>query len=374
MANDQGEAGLIEALFDGISETPLWATFLDRLRHATAADHVTLSFHAHGRDPGKTTYVRSSRDGTSQVEQADPQHFYPLDRLDTKSRGNLIEGKPYSLKDLFGSGAGPREEFYLNLVDREGIGAIRQMRVQEKSGIDAWLTIARGGADFTAKDTGLLSALAPVLRGVLQLYVATEQEKFAAALHAKTARRLNFGWIVLDRDGRVLECDEHGQLVLSASGILSRRPNGRLTARSAVLERQIFETLECISKNALVRPRAIILSRDPWLDMLIVPARGKSISTDAQHAAIAYVHGDSLSSTDCREHLSELFGLSPREARLALAVSRGMTLAEAAAEFGLTIGTTRAYSKSIYAKTGARGLPDLVRIVMRSVLAISPEA
>jgi len=33
----------------------------------------------------------------------------------------------------------------------------------------------------------------------------------------------------------------------------------------------------------------------------------------------------------------------------------------------------RGYSKSIYAKTGTRGLPDLVRIIMGSVLALAPE-
>ncbi|MFM6831502.1 MAG: helix-turn-helix transcriptional regulator [Novosphingobium sp.] len=58
---------------------------------------------------------------------------------------------------------------------------------------------------------------------------------------------------------------------------------------------------------------------------------------------------------------------------MALALSRGMTIAEAAVELGLTVGSARMYSKMIYAKTGARGLPDLVRIVLRSVLAFAPD-
>jgi DNA-binding CsgD family transcriptional regulator len=90
-------------------------------------------------------------------------------------------------------------------------------------------------------------------------------------------------------------------------------------------------------------------------------------------AAIAYVHGDSWSASDRCEQLAELFSLSPREAQLALALSGGMTISEAAAELGVTVGSARIYSKHIYAKTGARGLPDLVRLVMRSVLAIAPE-
>ena len=61
------------------------------------------------------------------------------------------------------------------------------------------------------------------------------------------------------------------------------------------------------------------------------------------------------------------------EARLALALSRGMSIPEAASKLDLKVGTVRKYSKTIYAKLGARGLADLVRIVLRSVLSLAPE-
>jgi DNA-binding CsgD family transcriptional regulator len=365
--------GLIAALFAGLSDRPLWGGFLDLLRHETMADYATLSFLTPGRYLEKSIYILSSQQGTSQCEHANPDYFYALDRGDPNSRPTLEEGRPYSFKQQFGSNGDPRAEFYRKMVDRQGIPAILQMRVRERNGVDAWLTIARNGPEFSPDDVGILTAIAPVLRGVLQIHTTTERDLFAASLNADAVRQLHFGWLILDRDGIVLECNEHGQSVLTGSGILSKRPNGRLAAVPPELERQIFDALGHICNNADARPRAIILSRDPWLDMLLVPARGKAISTNEQRAAIAYVHGDSWRSTDRQGHLAELFGLSPREARLALAVSRGMTLAEAAAEFGLTVGTVRSYSKSIYAKTGARGLPDLVRIVMGSVLSITPE-
>jgi DNA-binding NarL/FixJ family response regulator len=54
-------------------------------------------------------------------------------------------------------------------------------------------------------------------------------------------------------------------------------------------------------------------------------------------------------------------------------LSRGLSMSEAASKLELKVGTVRKYSKSIYAKLGARGLPDLVRIVLRSILAIAPD-
>ena len=69
--------------------------------------------------------------------------------------------------------------------------------------------------------------------------------------------------------------------------------------------------------------------------------------------------------------IAQLFGLRPSEARLALALSRGLSIADAAHALGLTLETARNYSKKIYAKTGTRGQSDLVRLILTSVLALA---
>jgi DNA-binding CsgD family transcriptional regulator len=263
---------------------------------------------------------------------------------------------------------------YREAVDRFGLTDIRHMRIRETTGVDAWLTITRNQECFTKRDSKLLEAIAPLIRGVLQLYVAMERERFAASLTAEAVRRLQFGWIALSRTGQVLQFDEQAAVLLTQSNVLGRSPAGRLTARPYELECEIFQALERVAKIQGSKPRAITLSREPWLDMLILPARRNAIATGLAPDAIAYVHGDNWHSGDRCQQLAELFDLSPREAKMALALSRGMTITEAAAEFNLTVGSARMYSKQIYAKTGARGLPDLVRIVMRSVLSIMPDA
>jgi DNA-binding CsgD family transcriptional regulator len=371
------EGSFDTALYEGVFETPLWKTFLDQLRCATGADYAILNCRPLGRPAEDALDLLSGDVSPAIIQQVDRRFFHPSDSIETQT---LIEARPYALDELFGADGAPRSAFYRGsafhheLVDVFGITAIRQMRVREASGVDGWLTIARRGEDFTARDEALLSSIAPVLRGVLRLYVEMERKQFAASLTAEAVRRLHFGWLALDRGGTILECDEQGALVLSNSGVLRRGAAGRLVARPVELEREIFAALNRVAESPRARPRAITLSREPWLDMLLVRARHKSISAKTAPTVIAYVHRDSWRSTDRCEQLAELFALSPREARLALALSRGMTIAEAACEFGLTIETARNYSKGIYAKTGARGLPDLVRLVMRSILAISPDA
>jgi DNA-binding CsgD family transcriptional regulator len=178
--------------------------------------------------------------------------------------------------------------------------------------------------------------------------------------------------MTLDAGGHVLEFEPEAGLVLTRSAALRKSPNGRLIVRPAELGHEIFQAIHSFAENPQSRPYAITLQRDPWLDMLLVPAAQKRLSAHERAAVIAYVHGDSWRSSDRCEQLSQLFGLSPGEARLALALSRGMTITEAAGKFGLQVQTARKYSKTIYAKLGVRGVSDLVRIVMRSVLAVAP--
>ena len=65
------------------------------------------------------------------------------------------------------------------------------------------------------------------------------------------------------------------------------------------------------------------------------------------------------------------YGLSEREAALAVALSRGEGIVEAGTSLGLTVETARNYSKRIYAKTGTRGQADLVRLILTGLAVLA---
>lgn len=368
MAVQPDDLELIALLTEGSFEKPLWNGFLAKLRVMSDAQYALLTFRSPGRGYNETVSLIS---GIPRFETYDenPGRFPPGEPPFDET---LTEGRPYALAELLEKG-NLETKIYGEFISRNGIGSVRLIRVQEASGVYAWLSIVRvGDKDFDDSHDALLRMLAPFLRATMRHHIALERERFTASLTTEAIRGL-FGWLLLDRTGNILDCDEQGIGVLAQSGVIQRTASGRLAARSAELERKIYRALSEVTDNPQARPRALTLNRDPWLDMLIVPARRKSISAKATPAAVAYVHGDSWRATDRREQLAQLFSLSAGEARLALALCRGMTIAEAATEFGLAVGTARNYCKSIFAKTGARGQPDLVRIIMRSVLAIGPD-
>jgi DNA-binding CsgD family transcriptional regulator len=348
---------------------PLWSTFLERLRVLMAADCVTLIFRPPERPLGEAVHLFAGSVAPVVMEGVYRKY---LSKLDILTDFQMEVNRAYTFAELYPPRNLIHRAFYEEVVIPSGVTVARLMRVMEPTGVSAWLVVSRSKVDFDANASLLLESIAPLLRGTLRNYVALEHVRFTSSVTGEALRLLHFGWMALDANGHVVELEPEAEKVLSRSGVLRVASNGRLIARPADLEHDIFDAINSLAANPLAHPRAFTLKRDPWLDMLLVPAAQKRLSAHPRVAVIAYVHGDSWRTIDRCEQLSQLFGLSPGEARLALALSRGMTLPEAAEKLELKVGTVRKYSKSIYAKLGARGLPDLVRIVMRSVLSIAP--
>lgn len=362
---------LLTALIAGPFETSPWSSFLERLRLATAADHSILVIRPPGRRMDDGLLLFAGEGQTADIAELYRKCFYPDD---PGRYGALDTGKAYSLKDIHRSVHGQRSEAYWGLVEWAGIVGSRQIRVVEPNGVEAWLVIARKFQEFRAKDTALLAKLAAPLEGVIRTHVIAERGRFRSMMAAEAVRRLQCGWLLLDQRGHILASDSFGDAILESSDVIYRSGSGRLSVRSAKLEREILQDIVKLAQGELARARAISLGGDPWLDMLLVPAREKMISETAVPAVIAYVHGDNWRSADRCAQLSDMFDLSASEARLALSLCRGRSIVEAAAELGFTLETARSYSKSIYAKTGTRGMADLVRIIMGSVLTLAPDS
>lgn len=364
---------LLEGLLKGLGEEPLWGTFLARLRSGLDADYTSIVFRPIpvGQPQSRVVHLFSGADWPPLIAAAYREGGYQDDPLPYFA---LAEGRPYRLGELLTAGDPAHEDYRRRMLEPSGMNVMRLVRI-EAGGVSAWLTVSRQAGEFPPAADALLAALVPALRAAIAARIALERERTGAAVASEAIRRMNFGWITLDAEGRILDADSHGARLLDGGAMLLRGRGDRLAARDLAVGREIAAAIRDAGQNPGGRPRAIVLNREPWLDMLLVPAtvRPPTLHPTAgpAPALVAYVHSDSWSSADRCEQLGELFDLIPCEARLALALSRGMSIAEAAGELGLTVESARTYSKRIYAKTGARGQADLVRFIHRSVLAIA---
>ena len=71
------------------------------------------------------------------------------------------------------------------------------------------------------------------------------------------------------------------------------------------------------------------------------------------------------------ELVRRLFGFTSAEVALALLLTNGLTLDEAAAELNIRKNTARAHLRSIFSKTGVTRQTMLVRLLLNSVASVS---
>jgi DNA-binding CsgD family transcriptional regulator len=370
MLTGEEAAALVLPLIEGMVEEPLWARFVAQLRQCVQADYASVVFRPipFGQPQSRVVHLASGAESPPLVAQLYRDSLYKEDPLPYFA---LAEGRAYALEDLLRSGDPAHDRYRRTMLAPSGMNVLRILRFEEPGGISAWLTISRRSGAFSERTAGLLADLLPYLRAALAAHVALERQRNAAQVAGDVIRRLKFGWLALDAAGHILDADAQAEGVLAGSHQLMRARNGRLTARAADVAEAIARAVRDMAGDAQARPRAVVLSRDPWLDMLLVPASLRQDTAGPAASLIAYVHADHWSSADRAEQIGQLFDLIPCEARVALALSRGMSITEAASDLGLTVESARTYSKRIYAKTGARGQADLVRFVHRSVLAIA---
>lgn len=221
----------------------------------------------------------------------------------------------------------------------------RVVRADTSDGASAWLIVHRRVRDFSAADGALLAALAPHLAAALRTFAVLERQRTREAVSAATFARAGISWVALGRDARVM----------AVAGVTRSIGERVAPARSAA---GVIIAGYCVAPGA---PVAVRLENEA---LLLVPGV-------AGVAAIGLFVGTRTADVPAQaEALAGLYGLAPSEARLAVAVAGGASLAEAAVALGLTIETVRNYSKRVFAKMRVRGQVDLVRAVMGSVAGL----
>ncbi|WP_240959423.1 helix-turn-helix transcriptional regulator [Novosphingobium olei] len=358
-----GETDLLVPLHEGLFEQPMWQTFLSRLRAAAGvAQAAIVVMAASGED---VIEVRSGQGGEGFAR------FLTEGHADESARLQLMrEARVYALEEIVAAGGPAQAGFAADVLRPAGIFDLRAVRLREPAGLDGWLILA-GREELGAAQGRLLALVVPHFRAALRAFSALERERARAQISAEAFRRMNFGWITLDAACCVVDMDSQAESLLARTSAIRKGPRGRLLPASPEIDRALTSQVRALAADPAARPKALHLSRDPWIDLLVAPVRLHGLAGGNQPVAVAYISGDRSSSADRREQLVGLFGLSPSEARLAWAMAQGLGIAEAAAELGLTVETARNYSKKIYAKTGARGQADLVRHILTSVLALA---
>lgn len=185
--------------------------------------------------------------------------------------------------------------------------------------------------------------------------------------------RLPFGIVVIDGHGRRQLANEAGGRMLEEAAFL--RCERDVVTPAVAGDDPLLEELLVRAHTPLPWPPegvAVLLHRADGRHPVRVLALAFT-ARDGADRSLVLLLPDEERAHAMRRLITTLFGLTPAEAHLAILMTGGLSLAEAASERGITLNTARTYWHSVMWKVGGGADAPLLAL-LRSALALPFEA
>jgi DNA-binding CsgD family transcriptional regulator len=189
--------------------------------------------------------------------------------------------------------------------------------------------------------------------------------------------RLAHAVILVDERGRVVRMNRRAtEIVAQGDGLLVHHGvlRGMRPADTAALHRIIGEAVHREPCNGYAAGVGLRLERPcrRWpLTALVTPLRAHRSPSNGHAVAVVFVSDPEHAPAIDTGMLRQWFGLTPAEARLAVVLAQGHSLAEALDRLGVGVNTARTQLKTIFGKTGTNRQAELVRLLL-SVPTLTP--
>lgn len=242
------------------------------------------------------------------------------------------------------------------------------------------------GRDYGEGELRLLQQVLPHVRGALRVRERIGAADTALADANAALDAVGDGVVILDADGGVRFLNRAAQEILRDRDVLAldRRGLHAVRAHDDARLRALLRDAGRIGRarqagidDALpVATNRIALSRAaPGLPLFatvvpavvlsgVVPSGGGEPDWPPGTTVLLLTDPDRESAV-AADAVATAYGLTRREAELAILLGRGLPLAAAAVQLGITSGTARQYLKSVFSKTGMHRQAELVRLLLR---------
>lgn len=365
LSTDQRELYL--PLLEGLDETPPWSQFLHNLVGRTHARRATLTLRHVAAATTQLPYVLQA--AAPRAVNDPPLDIVRLAELGLDPYGLMRSGRVYALDELFDYDDPARQIEQRRALAEMRVNHGRAIRIGPVGQIEAWLVIVREREDLSAADSILLTALAPHLAAALRFMSSLAQARLHAAMAQTALAQIGIGEVAFASGAQVLAIDPAAQRLLRLR--IEPGPVRQLQLLPDAARALETACTELDGAPPTVR-RLIRLDERQGIDLLLRPAAGLPTLAGLAPSAIGLLRlAPGHASEDAATTIAALHGLSRREAELAHGLTQGESIVEAGARLGLTPETARNYSKRIYAKTGATGQADLVRMLLTGLVPFS---
>jgi DNA-binding CsgD family transcriptional regulator len=175
--------------------------------------------------------------------------------------------------------------------------------------------------------------------------------------------QLSAAVILVDRDRRVFELNRTAERIIeTADGLVIR--SGHLGAIRSIDQNKIAEAIASATAKQGIKTGSeglLVARREgrPSYVLAVAPLSRDKVSHDRPLAIVLVINPEWRAPS--LEGVIRIFGLSPAEARLAIALMQGRRTRDIARSFGVEITTVRTQLSSILKKVGVERQSDLIK-------------
>jgi DNA-binding CsgD family transcriptional regulator/PAS domain-containing protein len=369
-------SSLLRSITGGICDAALapdaWSDVLRQLTEYLGA--VGAAYILTNKRTGQVEWISLAGPG-AELQSDYVAHFAAVDPYRP-----LLDGSPGWLRvsESLPRTVLARDEWYNDFVLRVGVGDILGANIYSGPSHEAVIGLHYGlhRRGFTSAREAQVRELIGLMRKAAELHVRLNNAGWQSSVAWRALDQLAAAVIIADRDARIVRVNRAGEDLLSRGRALSVR-HGKLCAGRS------FETDKL---RALIGAAAVPDKLDPAIGRMLVGSRDRDLPcvlTVARVTAELAVFDRPLAMVLAAApeqrllaaaDLAELFGLSPAESRLAVALMGGKKLHDITIETGVGISTLRSQLSAILKKVGADRQVDLIRILTSVPVVSTPSS
>jgi DNA-binding CsgD family transcriptional regulator len=232
---------------------------------------------------------------------------------------------------------------------------------------------AKTAGEFEPEHLDRLRRIAPHLVRAATMRLRLSRSELAKNPYSEALDRLAQAILIVAASGDILFANRAAESLLAqGDGLRTEKSALRasLPEESIKLRRLIAAAAERSDAlggvMALVRPAP----RRP-LSVLVAPLMRQTMwSATDRPAAIVFVADPENATEAAENHLRDLYRLTPAEAAVTKAITRGEGLQTVADELHISLSTARTHLQHVFEKTDTRRQAELVRVVVASRLQV----
>lgn len=286
----------------------------------------------------------------------DPAHDLPPQRAVAFNRRAF--GREHRLRD-----------FFLRCLQPHGLSSLLCIDIDTVSDSRICIRLGRSGnrEDFSAIDLQLLEGLSLHLRRALAQATESDSRQLAAGLQ-RVIDNLRLGMAVFDTQRRTVAINTAGSAALNrVPGVAAEGTDLRFTDphRARQLIGYLDAAFTALRDDLPCPPLMLRTTAVSPLQVVAQPLRGAGAESD--HAFLAlFINPERGFSAARLQLLSELFGFSPAEAKVAALLADGFGVDAAADLLCKSRNTVRSHARAIYSKAEVDNQAQLAALLMSS--------